>query len=77
MLSLLCSFENSATEETHINWFKKLKYFYIQDTLLAMGDKRKHIKKLYVGKEKKAWNKPTKPSPNKWKRKLAKSNKGL
>ena len=40
-----------------------------------MSDKGKFIKNSYAGK-KKAWNKPTKPFPNKWKRKLAKSDKG-
>ena len=42
-----------------------------------MGNKRKYIKNLYKGKKKKAWNKPTKPFPTRWKRKLAKSDKGL
>ena len=41
-----------------------------------MNDKRKHINNPYAGKERKAWNKPTKPFPNKRNRKLAKSDKG-
>ena len=41
-----------------------------------MSDKGKFIKNSYAGKKRKAWNKPTKPFPNKWKRKLAKSDKG-
>ena len=41
-----------------------------------MSDKRKRIKNTYAGKKRKAWNKPTKPFQNKWKRKLAKSKKG-
>ena len=36
----------------------------------------KIYKKSLCKKEKKTWNKPTKPFPNKWKRKLAKSDKG-
>ena len=55
---------------------KKLEYFRVQHTLFAMSDKRKDIRNPYVGKKRKAWNKPTKPFPNKWKRKLAKSGKG-
>ena len=39
--------------------------------------KKNNIKNLYAGKKRKAWNKPTKPFPNKWKSKLAKSNKDL
>ena len=54
----------------------KLEYFHIQHTLFAMSDKRKYIKNPYAGKKRKAWNKQTNPSPNKWKRKLAKSDKG-
>ena len=41
-----------------------------------MSDKRKYIKNPYAGKKRKAWNKLTKPFPNKWQRKLAKSGKG-
>ena len=41
-----------------------------------MNDKRKDLKNPYEGKKIKAWNKPTKPFRNKWKRKLAKSDKG-
>ena len=37
-----------------------------------MSDKRKYIKNPYAGKKRKAWNKPTKPFPSKFKRKLAK-----
>ena len=44
--------------------------------LFVATDKRKYIKKPYAGKKRKTWNKLTKPFPNKWKRKLAKSNKG-
>ena len=50
-----------------------MEYFHAQHTLFAMGDKRKYIKN--PSQERKAWNKPAKPFPNKWKRKLAKSNK--
>ena len=39
-----------------------------------MSDKRKYIKNPYAGKKRKAWNKPTKLFPNKWYRKLAKSD---
>ena len=53
-----------------------MEYFHIQHTLFAMSDKRKYIKNPYAGKKRKAWNKQTNPSPNKWKRKLAKSDKG-
>ena len=55
---------------------KKLEYFHVQHTLFAMSDKIIYIKNPYAGKKRKAWNKPTKPLPNKWKRKLAKSDKG-
>ena len=40
-----------------------------------MSDKRKSIKNPYAGKKRKAWNKPTKWFPNKWKSKLTKSDK--
>ena len=40
-----------------------------------MSDKRKYIKNPYAGKKRKAWNKLTTPFLNKWKRKLAKSDK--
>ena len=40
-----------------------------------MSDKRKYIKNPYAGKKRKAFNKPTKPFPSKWKKKLAKSDK--
>ena len=36
-----------------------------------MSDKRKY--KKILAQERKAWNKPTKPCSNKWKRRLAKS----
>ena len=42
-----------------------------------MSDKIKYIKNSYAGKKRKSWNKSTKSFPNKWKRKLAKSYKGL
>ena len=41
-----------------------------------MSDKTKYIKNSYAGKKRKAWNKLTTPFPNKWKRKLVKSDKG-
>ena len=47
-----------------------MEYFHVQHTLLAVSDKRKYIKNPYPGKKRKAWNKPTKLFPNKWKRKL-------
>ena len=55
---------------------KKFEYFHVQHTLFSMSDKRKHIKNLYVGKKTKACNKVATPFPNKWKKKLAKSDKG-
>ena len=54
-----------------------MEYSHVQLTLFAMSDKRKYIKNPYTGKKRKAWNKPVKLFPNKWKRKLAKSDKGL
>ena len=53
-----------------------MEYFHVQPTLFAMSDKWKYIRNPYEGKKKKAWNKLTKPFPNKWKSKLAKSDKG-
>ena len=53
-----------------------MEYFRVQHTLFAMSDKRKYMKNPYAEKKRKAWNKLTTPFPNKWKRKLAKSNKG-
>ena len=53
-----------------------MEYFHVQHTLFAMSDKRKYIKNPYAGKKRKAWNKPTKPFPNKWNRKFNKTNKG-
>ena len=41
-----------------------------------MSNKRKYINNPYAGKKRKAWNKPTKLFPSKWKRDFAKSNKG-
>ena len=55
---------------------KTLEYFHVQQILFAMNDKRKCIENPYAGKKRKAWNKRTKPFPSKWKRKLAKSDKG-
>ena len=55
---------------------KKLEYFHVQDRLFAMSNKWKYTKNPYVGKKRKAWNKPTKLFPNKWISKLAKSDKG-
>ena len=43
--------------------------------IFATCDKKKYIKKLLRRKEKKTWNKPKKSFSNKWKRKLAKSDK--
>ena len=57
MFSLFCSFENSVTEEIHINWLRTLEYFYVQHRLFTMSYKRKYVKKPYVGKKRKAWNK--------------------
>ena len=37
---------------------------------------KENIKNLYAEKKGKAWNKPTKPFPNKGKRKLSKTDKG-
>ena len=50
--------------------------FHVQHTLFPMSDKRKYIKNPYAGKKRKAWNKPTKQFPVKWKMKLAKSDQG-
>ena len=55
---------------------KKSEYFHVQHTLFAMSDKRKYKKSL-CRKQNKSLEKPTKPFPNKWKRKLAKSDEGL
>ena len=55
---------------------KKLEYLIVQHTLFATSDKRKHKNYPYAGKKRKTWNKPIKPFPSKWKRKLAKSGKG-
>ena len=41
-----------------------------------MSYERKYTKSPYAEKKRKAWNKPTKPFLNKWKRELAKSDKG-
>ena len=49
---------------------KKLECFHVQHTLFAMNDKRKYMKDCCSGKKRKAWNKPAKPFPNKWKRSL-------
>ena len=54
-----------------------MEYFHVQHTVFGINDKRKYIKNPCAGKKRKAWNKPTKPFPNKWKSKLAKSDKGL
>ena len=54
-----------------------MEYFRVQHTLFAMNGKRKYIKNPYAGKKRKAWNKPTKPFPNRWKKKLAKFDKAL
>ena len=51
---------------------KKLEYFYIQHAFA----KRKYIKNPYAGKKRKTWNRLKEPFPYKWKRKLAKSDKG-
>ena len=51
-----------------------MEYFHIQHTVFAMSDKRKYIKNPHTGKKRKASNKLTTPFPNKWKRKLAKSD---
>ena len=64
------------SQKKHIKLKKKLEYFHVQHILFTMSDKRKSIKNPYAGKKRKAYNKPTKPFPNKWKRKLAKSDKG-
>ena len=42
-----------------------------------MSDKRTYIKHPYAGKNRKGWNKPTKPFPSNRKRKVAKSEKSL
>ena len=55
---------------------KKSEYFHVQHRLFAMSDKKIYIKNPYAIKKRKIWNKPTKLFPNKWKRKLVKSNKG-
>ena len=75
MCSLFCSFENSVTEETHKNWLKN-GVFSCSAHIICYEWKKKIHKKPLRRKEKKAWNKLTKPFPNKWKSKLAKSDKG-
>ena len=42
-----------------------------------MIKERKYKNNPYAGKKRRTWNKPTEPFPNKWKWKLAKSDKGL
>ena len=54
-----------------------MEYFHVQHTLFGINDKIKYIKNPYTGKKIKAWNRPTKLFPNKWKRKLAQSDKDL
>ena len=54
-----------------------MEYFHVQHKLFAMSDKRNCIKNPYPGKKRKTRNKSIKPFPNKWKRKLAKSDEGL
>ena len=70
-----CSFENSVTEKSRISWLKNWNVFTF-NTLFPMNDKRKFIKNPYAGKKTKAWNKPTKQFPVKWKMKHAKSDQG-
>ena len=53
-----------------------MEYFHhVQHTQFPLSDRRKYIKKTCAGKKTKAWNKQTKAFPNKWKGKLAKSDK--
>ena len=78
LLSLLCSFENSVTEEIHTNWLKNWNILLFRTHyLLWMIKERKYKNNPYEGKKRRTWNKPTEPFPNKWKWKLAKSDKGL
>ena len=53
-----------------------MEYFHFQHTLFALSGKRKYIKNPYAGKKRKAANTPTKSFSKKWKRRLAKSDKG-
>ena len=75
VLSLFCTFENSVTEETHINWLKNWNIFMFSTHNLLWAIKE-NIPKNLTQERKKVWNKPTKPFPNRWKRKLSKSGKG-
>ena len=56
--------------------YEKCEYFHVQHTLFATSCKRKYIKNPYTGKKRETWNKLTTPFPNKWKKKLAKSDRG-
>ena len=56
---------------------KKLEYFHVQYTLFGISNKVKYIKKSLNRKERKVQNRPTKPFPNKWQRKLPYSVKDL
>ena len=49
----------------------------MQHTLFGISNKVKYIKNPYTGKKRKAQNRPTKPFPNKWQRKLPHSDKDL
>ena len=50
-----------------------MEYFHVQHTLIAMSDGRKYKKNPCAGTKRKAGNKTTKPFPNNWRSKLAKS----
>ena len=52
VLSLLCYFENSVTEETHNSLIKESKYFHVHTTLFAMSDNRKYIKEILTQQRK-------------------------
>ena len=69
MLSLFCSFDNYHRRSTY-KWLKNCSAHII------CYEWKKYIKSSYAGKRRKTWNKPTKQFPNKWKRKLAKSDEG-
>ena len=52
VVGLLCFFENSVTEETHINLFKNWDTFMFSTHLFAMSDKKYIYKNPYVLKKK-------------------------
>ena len=69
LLKNVCNNSASNNLQQHLVCFVPLKFSH--------RGSRKYIKNPYAGKKRKAWNKPKKLFPNRWKKKLVISDKHL